>query len=150
MTEDDFKSHAQAFGADIAYWPGEIRTEALALLRDMPALTHVLSQEEALDSLLRSAEAAPPDQQALQRVETAIFKALAATKESWWHALHLPTPPRTWRFVGYPAAVAAGIVAVLALPGPSVTLPRQTGMNLFAAAFDMDAYGVDVGSGEQP
>jgi hypothetical protein len=149
MTEDDFKSYAQAFGADIARWPDAVRTEALALLRDRPELTHVLSREGALDRLLRSAQADPPAQYALQRVETAIFKTLAATKKPWWYALHLEAT-RTWRFVGYPAAVGAGIVAALALPVPAMTPSSHTGTSLFAAAFDMDPYGLDVISGDRP
>lgn len=98
MTKTRFKALAEAYGAEIAGWPAEVREEAALLAAADPAFARaVLARESMLDAAL----------DALPR----------ATASSTLHeriVASAPAPRRRWRLWLAPAGLGAALAGVAA------------------------------------
>lgn len=98
MTKTRFKALAEAYGAEIAGWPAEVREEAALLAAADPAFAQaVLARESKLDAAL----------DALPR----------ATASSTLHeriVASAPAPRRRWRLWLAPAGLGAALAGVAA------------------------------------
>jgi len=133
MTLQEFARHAEAWGADIARWPEDVRAQALHLstLREAEA---VLARQRELDTLLR---AATPDV-APARVDLAINRvvtALAAEKPRSRFSAALSR----WLIPAAGLACAVGIGALAATVGPLADHGVEDARGVLTMIFDMSS-----------
>ena len=131
MTLQEFTRHAQAWGADIARWPEDVRAEALRLSA-APEAEAILAGQRPLDALLRAgaAEIAPA------RIDHAINRVVTAL------AAERPRPrfagafPR-WLIPAAGLACAIGIGALAATIGPLADNGADDPRGVLTMIFDM-------------
>lgn len=82
MTDDHFLQHLDAYGADPARWPAELRAEAEQALAASPALRAALRDAEAFDGLLAGAPPLVEDSRVARLLSAVGEAARTAPQES--------------------------------------------------------------------
>lgn len=98
MTKERFQALAEAYGAEIAGWPAEVREEAALLATADPAFAQaVLARESMLDAAL-----------------DALPRAIASADLYARIVASAPAPRRRWRLWLAPAGLGAALAGVAA------------------------------------
>lgn len=111
MTLEEFASLAEAWGGDIARWPGDRRIAARRLLVASPEARRALAEAAALDRLLAipdAASAMPADAALVDRIVAAAHRTPRAVPRS------------------APQTVSTPVVARLAAVPPALAVPAPT------------------------
>jgi hypothetical protein len=135
MTPERFEALAQAYGGDVARWPGAEREAAAALMAAQPDLARtVLAPAGDLDAVLAAWAPLAVSHDLRERVIAAAPPVRKTRSLVAW----------LWGGAGLAGACAAGLVAGVALAG-SLPVPADSADTVNAAMNDYDDLsGVDL------
>ncbi|MBV1693964.1 MAG: hypothetical protein KGP27_05835 [Hyphomicrobiales bacterium] len=110
MTLEEFASLAEAWGGDIARWPGNTRIAARRLLVASPEARRALAEAAALDRLLAipdAASAMPADAALVDRIVAAAHRTPRAVPRSAPEPVSTPLVARLATVPSTPRSIAA-------------------------------------------
>lgn len=140
MTLDEFKQHADIWGADIARWPTPLQPKAQALA-GTPNGRDVLADAEAFDAVLRCAA---PEVEG-RRADDAVFHVLARIAQAG-DTRHGPIGEGLFRWlmpIGSMAVSAALGVAAAHMTQPATA--NHGGVVLVSQILDSGSFAADLG-----
>ena len=140
MTLDEFKQHAEIWGADIARWPAPLQSKAQALA-GTPQGRHILADAEAFDAVLRCTV---PEVEG-RRADDAVFHVLARVAQAD-DARHGPIGEGLLRWlmpIGSMAVSAALGVAAAHMTQPATA--NHGGVVLVSQILDSGSFAADLG-----
>jgi hypothetical protein len=140
MTLDEFKQHAEIWGADIARWPAPLQPKAQAFA-GTPQGRHVLADAEAFDAVLHCTGPEVED----RRADDAVFHVLARIAEVG-EARHGPIGEGLLRWlmpIGSMAVSAALGVAAAHMTQPATV--NHGGVVLVSQILDSGSFAADLG-----